>query len=161
MKQPSKRTLTAVVVPIQYHNDVLRIICSKHQEHELIASHREFKLLSQQGVKIRSIAKFVFDHVGAPPELIGEPIIDDTSRIALYIARISTDDFGRLLAVAITGKFIFQITVHIGMNLGLLPVTGIPLPFISYGGTSLIGDFLAIGLLQSIHIRHSRSYLHR
>lgn len=80
---------------------------------------------------------------------------------ALHIARISNDQFGQLLAVGIAAKFLFQITVHIGMNLGLLPVTGIPLPFVSYGGTSLIGDFLAIGLLESIHIRHSRVALHR
>lgn len=80
---------------------------------------------------------------------------------SLAIASISTDRFGQLLAVAIAVKFLFQITVHIGMNLGLLPVTGIPLPFMSYGGTSLITDLFAIGLLESIHIRHSRLGFHR
>jgi len=74
----------------------------------------------------------------------------------LALARDSTDTFGSLLAVGIAAKFIFQITVHIGMNLGLLPVTGIPLPFMSYGGTSLIIDLAAIGILQSIHIRQKK-----
>lgn len=79
---------------------------------------------------------------------------------ALSIASISTDKFGQLLAVAIAAKFLFQVTVHIGMNLALLPVTGIPLPFMSYGGSSLIIDLLCVGILQSIHIRHSRVGFH-
>ena len=75
---------------------------------------------------------------------------------AINIAGISTDKFGQLLAIAIAAKFMYQVTVHIGMNLGLLPVTGIPLPFMSGGGTSLIIDLLCIGVLQSIHIRHKK-----
>jgi len=73
---------------------------------------------------------------------------------AISIASISTDKFGQLLAITIAAKFLYQVTVHIGMNLGLLPVTGIPLPFMSGGGTSLIIDLLCVGILQSIHIRH-------
>ena len=80
---------------------------------------------------------------------------------AINIATISTDKFGQLLALAIAAKYFFQVTVHIGMNLALLPVTGIPLPFMSGGGTSLIIDLLSVGVLQSIHIRHSRGALHR
>jgi rod shape determining protein RodA len=75
---------------------------------------------------------------------------------ALAIARESTDPFGQLLAVGIAAKFFFQTFVHIGMNVGLLPVTGIPLPFMSYGGTALIIDMSLIGILQSIAIRHKR-----
>jgi rod shape determining protein RodA len=75
----------------------------------------------------------------------------------ITIAQISTDPFGRLLAVGIGAKMFFQTTVHIGMNLGILPVTGIPLPFMSYGGTSLIIDFATIGVLQSIYIRHKKT----
>lgn len=75
----------------------------------------------------------------------------------ISVASISTDKFGQLLALAIAGKFLFQVSVHLGMNMGLLPVTGIPLPFMSYGGTSLIIDLLAIGILESIHIRHQRT----
>ncbi|MEK7171242.1 MAG: FtsW/RodA/SpoVE family cell cycle protein [Patescibacteria group bacterium] len=79
---------------------------------------------------------------------------------ALTIASISTDKFGQLLAIIIAVRFLFQITVHLGMNMGLLPVTGIPLPFMSYGGTSLITDLMSVGMLQSIYIRHSRGVFH-
>jgi len=75
---------------------------------------------------------------------------------AISIARESKDSFGQLLAVALGTKFFFQIAVHIGMNLGLLPVTGIPLPFMSYGGTALVVDFAVLGILQSIYIRQTR-----
>ncbi|MEX1052203.1 MAG: rod shape-determining protein RodA [Patescibacteria group bacterium] len=75
---------------------------------------------------------------------------------ALAIARDSTDPFGQLLAIGIAAKFFFQSVVHIAMNVGLLPVTGIPLPFMSYGGTAMIVDMAAAGILQSIAIRHKR-----
>ncbi|QQG50011.1 MAG: rod shape-determining protein RodA [Candidatus Berkelbacteria bacterium] len=75
----------------------------------------------------------------------------------IAIASSSTDPFGRLLAIGIGSKLMFQVTVHIGMNLGLLPVTGIPLPFMSYGGTALVIDLASIGVLQSIYIRHKRA----
>lgn len=75
----------------------------------------------------------------------------------ISVARISNDPFGRLLAIGIGAKILFQTTVHIGMNVGLLPVTGIPLPFLSYGGTALIIDLASIGILQSIYIRHKKT----
>jgi len=78
----------------------------------------------------------------------------------IVIARESTDRFGTLLALAIAVKFMFQVLVNIGMNVGLLPVTGIPLPFMSYGGTALIIDFLSIGILESIYIRHKKIVFH-
>jgi len=77
---------------------------------------------------------------------------------AVTIAQASTDSFGQLLALAIAAKFTFQTIVHIGMNIGLLPVTGIPLPFMSYGGTALIIDLVCIGMLESIYIRHKRMF---
>lgn len=78
----------------------------------------------------------------------------------VVIARESTDRFGTLLAFAIAIKLMFQVLVNVGMNLGLLPVTGIPLPFMSYGGTALIIDFLSIGILESIYIRHKKIVFH-
>lgn len=72
------------------------------------------------------------------------------------IARESLDPFGQLLAVGIATKLFFQIAVHIGINIGMLPVTGIPLPFMSYGGTAMIVDLASIGILESIHIRHKK-----
>lgn len=77
---------------------------------------------------------------------------------SIAIATASTDPFGRLLAVGIAAKFAFQAIVHISMNIGLLPVTGIPLPFMSYGGTALIVDLACVGILQSIYIRHKKTF---
>lgn len=77
---------------------------------------------------------------------------------AILIGRDSQDSFGQLLAIAIAAKFTFQSVVHMAMNLGLLPVTGIPLPFMSYGGTALIIDFACIGILGSIYIRNKRAF---
>jgi rod shape determining protein RodA len=72
---------------------------------------------------------------------------------AFDIAAAARDRFGRFLAVAL-GTFLgFSGLVNIGMVMGLMPVTGLPLPFLSYGGSALVGSFLAVGLLQSIHLR--------
>ncbi len=73
------------------------------------------------------------------------------------VARVSNDPFSQLLAIGIGTKILFQTTVHIGMNTGLLPVTGIPLPFMSYGGTALVVDLASIGIMQSIYIRHKKT----
>lgn len=69
---------------------------------------------------------------------------------AILITWRAQDRFGMLLAAGITAMLTFHITINVGMNLGLLPVTGIPLPLLSYGGTNLIVSLAAIGLLQSI-----------
>jgi rod shape determining protein RodA len=65
--------------------------------------------------------------------------------------RISTSYYGIMIAGGIIAMLAFQVIVNVGMNLGLMPVTGITLPLISYGGSSVLGTFLALGLLQSIH----------
>jgi rod shape determining protein RodA len=74
----------------------------------------------------------------------------------LRVATLSRDTFGRLLAVGATSMLLFQTFVNVGMNIGLLPVTGIPLPFISAGGSSLISIFISLGILQSVLV-HSQS----
>jgi len=77
----------------------------------------------------------------------------------LRIARVSfmaADTYGRLLAGGILAMVMFQIFVNIGMNLGLMPVTGIPLPLVSYGGSSLITTLASLGILQSILLRHQK-----
>lgn len=74
----------------------------------------------------------------------------------VVIAQTSRDNFGSLLAIGIASIFIFQILVNIGMNLGIIPITGIPLPLISYGGSSLLVNFIALGILQSIYLRHKK-----
>lgn len=72
------------------------------------------------------------------------------------VATISRDSFGQFLAVGILSMFVFQTFVNIGMNVGLMPVTGIPLPLISLGGSSLVTSLASIGILQSIVMHHRR-----
>ena len=72
----------------------------------------------------------------------------------LRAARLSSDTFGALIAYGAATLITFQTVVNIGMNLNLLPVTGLTLPFVSYGGSSLLTLFIAIGLVESIVLRH-------
>lgn len=74
----------------------------------------------------------------------------------LNIAKSARDNFGMLLVLGITAMFLSQIIINVSMNMGLMPVTGITLPLLSYGGTSLIVSLFAIGLVQSIYIRHKK-----
>ena len=74
----------------------------------------------------------------------------------LHVATISRDRFGVLIAVGIGTMFLFHILVNVGMTMGIMPVTGIPLPFISYGRSSLVVSVMSLGLLQSVAMR-SRS----
>jgi rod shape determining protein RodA len=75
---------------------------------------------------------------------------------ALRIAVNARDAFGRLVATGIVCWFAFQAFENIGMTLGIMPVTGLPLPFVSYGGSSMFAGLLAVGLLQNIHLRNHR-----
>jgi len=72
---------------------------------------------------------------------------------AIRIAALSKDPFGTLMAAGIASMFAIQMFVNIGMVLGIMPITGIPLPFLSYGGSSILVSFAAIGMLESIHMR--------
>jgi len=72
---------------------------------------------------------------------------------ALVIAARTDDVFGRVAAAGIACWFGFQAFQNIGMCLGIMPVTGVPLPFVSYGGSSMFASMLAVGLLQNIHLR--------
>lgn len=67
------------------------------------------------------------------------------------IAQLARDNTGYLIAIGIFAYFFIHIVINLGMNLGLLPVTGLPAPFLSYGGSSLLTSFLALGLLLSIY----------
>ena len=73
---------------------------------------------------------------------------------AFAIARRTTDPYGRLVATGVTAWFAFQIFENIGMTLGLMPMTGVPLPFLSYGGSSMFATLIGFGLLQNVHARH-------
>ena len=72
---------------------------------------------------------------------------------AFAIARRTSDPFGRLMVTGVIAWFAFQIFENIGMTLGLMPMTGVPLPFISYGGSSMFATLIGFGLLQNVHAR--------
>jgi len=72
-------------------------------------------------------------------------------------ARLARDNFGYLLAVGVSAMLFLQVLVNIGMNIGIAPVTGVPLPFLSYGGSSMLVVLAAVGIIQSIYIRRIKS----
>jgi rod shape determining protein RodA len=73
---------------------------------------------------------------------------------AFGIARRSADPYGRLVCTGVIAWFAFQTFENIGMTLGLMPMTGVPLPFMSYGGSSMFANLIGFGLLQNVHARH-------
>lgn len=117
-------------------------------------SQAEFELL-----KVRE-TDFIFAHAMSMFGFVGG--------IALFVAfmllfwrmlravTIARDTFGQQIAAGITAMFFFQTFVNIGMNLGIMPVTGLPLPFISLGGTSLFFILASFGIVQSIIINHRK-----
>jgi rod shape determining protein RodA len=74
---------------------------------------------------------------------------------ALLIAARADDHFGMLLAGGIAIWFTVQSFINIAMTIGMLPVTGLPLPFVSYGGSAMFADMLAVGALHAVSRRHS------
>lgn len=76
---------------------------------------------------------------------------------AVYVAKTAKDDLGSYIAMGIAGIFFFHMIENIGMTMGLLPITGIPLPFVSYGGSSLLSNFIMIGILLNISGRRQKA----
>lgn len=74
----------------------------------------------------------------------------------INVALVSKDNFGTFFALGAAVVFLFEVLVNIGMNIGLMPITGIPLPFVSYGGSALLVNFMLIGILESIYLRHKK-----
>jgi rod shape determining protein RodA len=75
---------------------------------------------------------------------------------SVLVASRAQDAFGLLVGVGVAVWFVFQIFENVGMNLGLMPVTGLPLPFLSYGGSSMFACWLAIGLVNNVHVSSRR-----
>lgn len=112
---------------------------------------------TQSGFVPEQHTDFVFTVVGEELGLVGSTAVIALLALLLWrslvIARQAEDMFGRLVAGGIVCWFGFQAFQNIGMCLGIMPVTGVPLPLVSYGGTSMFVTLLAIGLLQNIHLR--------
>ncbi|MBU1118433.1 rod shape-determining protein RodA [Patescibacteria group bacterium] len=78
----------------------------------------------------------------------------------ISIGRHSRDEFGIMLVIGAVVMFVFQIFVNIGMNLGIMPITGIPLVLVSYGGSALVMTLIVIGIIQSIKVRGRKDQEH-
>ena len=76
---------------------------------------------------------------------------------SIYIAKTAKDNVGSYIAIGISGIFFFHMMENIGMTMGLLPITGVPLPFVSYGGSALVTNFICIALLLNISSRRQKA----
>lgn len=76
---------------------------------------------------------------------------------AIYVAKTAKDNLGSYIAMGIAGVFMFHMVENIGMTMGLLPITGVPLPFVSYGGSSLLTNFVLVALLLNISARRKKA----
>jgi len=103
---------------------------------------------------------FIFSVVGEEFGLLG-----GLAMLSLYflifwrglrIAIRARDPLGSLLAAGAISMLIFHTLVNLGMSVGLMPITGLPLPFVSYGGSNLLVSFIAFGLLQNVHMRRDK-----
>ncbi|HEV3053748.1 MAG TPA: FtsW/RodA/SpoVE family cell cycle protein, partial [Solirubrobacteraceae bacterium] len=100
---------------------------------------------------------FIFAAIGETYGFVGAALVLSLYALLIWrslrILTMSKNMYGTLIAGGILAMLMFQVFVNVGMTLGIMPVTGVPLPLVSYGGSSVIVTFIAIGLLQSIHIQ--------
>jgi rod shape determining protein RodA len=100
---------------------------------------------------------FIFTVVGEEFGFAGSAVVLALFAMLLWrairISYLSKDPFGTYVAAGIASMFSIQMFVNIGMVIGIMPITGIPLPFVSYGGTAMLANFVAVGLLLNIHMR--------
>lgn len=100
---------------------------------------------------------FIFAVIGERYGFVGAALLLSLYALliwrALRIVTLSKNSYGTLVAGGIAAMLLFQVFVNVGMNLGIMPITGIPLPLVSYGGSSVLATFLAVGVLQSIHMQ--------
>jgi rod shape determining protein RodA len=100
---------------------------------------------------------FVFAAVGETYGFVGAALVLSLYALliwrALRILTMAKNLYGALIAGGILAMLMFQVFVNVGMTVGIMPITGVPLPLMSYGGSSVLVTFIAIGLLQSIHIQ--------
>jgi rod shape determining protein RodA len=102
---------------------------------------------------------FIFTVVGEEFGFVGGLVVIALLGLVLWrgvrIALRADDLFGRLVATGVVAWLSFQAFENIGMTLGIMPVTGVPLPFVSYGGTSMFATWIAVGLLQNVWLHRS------
>ena len=112
---------------------------------------------TQEGFLPVNTEDFVFASVGEIYGFVGAAIVLSLYALLMWrclrIMTIAKNLFGTLIGAGILAIFMFQVFVNVGMTLGIAPITGVPLPFVSYGGSSVIVSFITIGLLQSIYVQ--------
>ncbi len=100
---------------------------------------------------------FVFAVVGEEFGFLGAAVVLSLYALLIWrtlrILTLAKNLYGALIAGGIVAMFMFQVFVNVGMTVGIMPITGVPLPLMSYGGSSVIVTLMAIGLLQSIHVQ--------
>ena len=115
---------------------------------------------SQSGGVPVSESDFIFSVIGEELGFIGACLIIGLFALILmrilYIARNSREYFGSYITAGMCSILAFNFIENVGMNIGLLPVTGVPLPFVSQGGTAIVMNYIAIGLVMSVSIRRKR-----
>jgi rod shape determining protein RodA len=100
---------------------------------------------------------FIFTVVGEEFGFVGSMVVLFLFSVLIWrafrIALLSKDAFGTYLAAGIGSMFAIQVFVNVGMTLGIMPITGIPLPFVSYGGSSLLTSAIGVGIMLNVHMR--------
>lgn len=118
---------------------------------------KEVGQLSQLNFLPKTYTDFIFAALGESMGFIGAGLVLILFAGLLWrillAASVARDDFGALICYGFLSMIAVSVLINVGMNLGIMPVTGIPLPFVSAGGTALIMDFVGIGLVQSIILR--------
>jgi len=108
---------------------------------------------------------FIFAVVGERFGFVGAALVLSLYALliwrALRVLTVAKNLFGALVAGGVVGMLLFQVFVNVGMTLGIMPITGIPLPLMSYGGSSVLTTLLALGLLQSIHAQGRAASAHK
>jgi rod shape determining protein RodA len=104
---------------------------------------------------------FIFSVIAEEKGFVGSVIVITLYAVVLFTgiktAGQARDRLGKLLAVGVVTLIFSQVFINIGMNIRIMPVTGVPLPLLSYGGSSVLGSLIAIGILQNNHI-HRKGY---
>jgi rod shape determining protein RodA len=164
LKDYQKQRLTTFINPPRVCNTQKDPTCYQLQEAEIAlgsggktglglahATQTKYAFLSEEQ------SDFIFATLGEIYGFVGCALVLSLYALLIWrtlrILTMAKNLYGTLIAGGILAMFMFQVFVSVGMTIGIMPVTGVPLPLMSYGGSSVVVTFMALGLLQSIHIQ--------